>query len=204
MVITNDEEIYWNAKRFADRGKPFNSDAKRNLFLGLNYRMTEIEAVIGRVQLQKLGGVLARRRALAAELAERISDLKTVRMGTIIPGAVSSYWLLLLRVDADRLTVDKERFALAVAAEGVPIDPHYDYIVYETPWIRNRANYGDSGCPWTCPFYGKEVVYEGSCPGARRAVDAHVILHWHEGLSSREVEHMALALHKVEGAYLRQ
>jgi len=24
MVITNDEELYWNAKRFADRGKPFN------------------------------------------------------------------------------------------------------------------------------------------------------------------------------------
>jgi len=42
MVIANDEKLYWNAKRFADRGKPFNSDNPTNLFLGMNYRMTEL------------------------------------------------------------------------------------------------------------------------------------------------------------------
>ena len=203
MVITNDEEIYWNAKRFADRGKPFGSEESKNLFLGLNYRMTEIEAVIGRVQLGKLDQVLSRRRALAAELADRISDLRAIRLGTIIPGAVSSYWFLLLHVDADLLTVTKERFALATAAEGVPISPHYDWIIYETPWFRRRATYGKSGCPWTCPYYGREVAYEGSCPNARRAVDAHAVLHWHEGYTSREIEDFASALHKVEAAYLK-
>ena len=61
MVITNDEKLYWNAKRFADRGKPFNSDDSTNLFLGLNYRMTELQAAIGRVQLQKLRSSVRRR-----------------------------------------------------------------------------------------------------------------------------------------------
>lgn len=44
MVITNNEKLYWNAKRFSDRGKPFNSEEKTNLLLGLNYRMTELQA----------------------------------------------------------------------------------------------------------------------------------------------------------------
>lgn len=131
MVITNNEEYYWNAKRFADRGKPFHSDQKKNLFLGLNYRMTELEAAIGREQLKKLDGVLAQRRQLAAQLAERIADLRAVRLGKVIPGATSSYWLMLLAVDAERLTVSKEQFARAVAAEGAPVDPHYDWIIYE-------------------------------------------------------------------------
>ncbi|RLF39126.1 MAG: aminotransferase, partial [Thermoplasmata archaeon] len=61
MVITNDEKLYWNAKRFADRGKPFGSDNPTNLFLGLNYRMTELQAAIGRVQLQKLRSSVRRR-----------------------------------------------------------------------------------------------------------------------------------------------
>ncbi len=203
MVITDDEEIYWNAKRFADRGKPFNSAEEKNLFLGLNYRMTEIEAVIGRVQLGKLNQSLERRRALAADLAEQIADMKAVRMGFVIPEAISSYWLLLLYVDTSLLTVSKEQFALAVASEGAPIDPHYDWIIYETPWFRNRANYGKSGCPWTCPFYGKEVVYEGSCPNARRAIDTHIIVHLHECYTSRDIKDMALALHKVESEYLK-
>jgi perosamine synthetase len=203
MVLTRNEELYWNAKRFADRGKPFNSPEKKNLFLGLNYRMTELEAVIGRVQLRKLDANLARRRALAAELAAAIADLKAVRMPTIIPGAVSSYWLMLLRIDTSLLKVSKVEFVQAVAAEGIPIDPHYDWIMYETPWIRQRANYGRSGCPWTCPFYGREVEYEGSCPNARRAIDAHMVLPWHECLTSREVQDIAAALHKVEAAYLK-
>ncbi len=203
MVITNNEELYWNAKRFADRGKPFNSSERKNLFLGLNYRMTEIEAALGRVQLRKLDSVVVHRRVLASELGRRIADLRAVRMGKVIPGAVSSYWLMLLRVDVEALKVTKEQFALAVAAEGIPIDPHYDWIIYETPWIRNRANYGRSGCPWSCPYYGKEVIYEGSCPNARRAIDAHIVLHWHEGLTLREIEDIAAALHKVEAAYLK-
>jgi perosamine synthetase len=203
MVITNNEGYYWNAKRFSDRGKPFNSAERKNLFLGLNYRMTEIEAVIGRVQLQKLEGVVTTRRALAADLAAQIADLRTVRVGRVIPGAVSSYWLLLLHIDPSKLTVTKEQFARAAAAEGIPIDPHYDWIAYETPWIRQRANYGASGCPWTCPYYGREVEYEGSCPNARVAIDAHMILPWHECLTSREVADISAVLHKVEAAYLQ-
>jgi len=202
MVITNDETLYWNAKRFADRGKPFNSDETRNLFLGMNYRMTEIEAAIGRVQLRKLDGVTAKRRALVKELGERIADLHAVRLGTIIPDAVSSYWLVLMHVDESRLSVNKEQFSSAVAAEGVPIDPHYDYIVYEGPWFRERATYGRSACPWTCPHYDHDVQYEHSCPNARRAIDAHAILHVHECYTTREIDDIARALQKVERAYL--
>ncbi|MBM3189424.1 MAG: DegT/DnrJ/EryC1/StrS family aminotransferase, partial [Chloroflexi bacterium] len=203
MVITDNEELYWNAKRFADRGKPFNSSEKKNLFLGLNYRMTEIEAVIGRCQLRKLDTVLARRRKVVAALGEAISELQAIRLGTVIPDAVSSYWLVLLHVDAACLTVSKERFALAAAAEGAPMDPHYDWIVYESPWFRTRATYGCSGCPWTCPFYGRDVAYEGSCPGARAGIDSHMVLHIHEGYGDQEVEDIAAALAKVEQAYLR-
>ena len=204
MVITNDESIYWDAKRFADRGKPFNSLESKNLFLGLNYRMTEIEAVIGRVQLGRLPDVIARRRALAAELADAIADLQAIRIGKVIPNAVSSYWFLLLRIDCSRLSKTKEQVAAAIAAEGIPINPHYDWIVFESPWFRHRATYGDSQCPWSCPHYGKEIEYADSCPNARRAIDTHMVLSWHEGLSSGEIADIAAALHKVEAAYLRR
>jgi len=203
MVITNTEHLYWNAKRFADRGKPFNSDETRNLFLGLNYRMTELEAVMGRVQLERLDDIVGARRLRARQLEERIADLKSVRMRTLFPDTVSSYWLMLMHLDPSVLFVDKETFVRACLAEGIPMDPHYDYIAYENPWFRERATYGKSGCPWTCPFYGQEVAYEGSCPGARVAIDSHFIMPWHECLTEREVDDIATALRKVEQAYLR-
>jgi perosamine synthetase len=204
MVITNDEELYWNAKRFADRGKPFNSPEKKNLFLGMNYRMTEIEAAIGRAQLKKLAAVVAQRRARVAELAVALTDLRSVHMPTIIPGAVSSYWFLLMHLDTSLLTVDKEQFARAMAAEGLPVSASYDFIVYESPWFEERATYGQSGCPWTCPFYGREVVYEGTCPNARRAIDAHLFVAWNECYTAREVQDLAEAFRRVEAAYLKK
>lgn len=203
MVITNDETLYWNAKRFADRGKPFNSDESKNLFLGLNYRMTEVEAVIGRTQLGRLSDIVHRRQELATALGERIAGLQTVSMGHVIPKARSSYWLLLLRFRAENAAVPKAQFARAVAAEGIPVDPHYDWIIYETPWFRDQANYGTSGCPWTCPYYGREVTYEGSCPDARRAVDNHMVLRWHEGYTAEEIDAIAAALTKVDAVYRR-
>lgn len=202
MVITNDEALYWQAKRFADRGKPFGSTATSNLFLGLNYRMTELQATIGRVQLGRLEGVLERRRALVAALGERIGDLQALRLGKVIDGATPSYWFILLRVEAEALAVSKADLARALAAEGIPCDAAYDHIVAEADWIRQRATYGASQCPWTCPLYGREITYEGTLPDARLAIDRHMVLRLHEGCTMQEVDDMAAALHKVEAAYL--
>ncbi|MFO7916471.1 MAG: DegT/DnrJ/EryC1/StrS family aminotransferase [Anaerolineae bacterium] len=201
MVVTDDEEIYWNAKRFADRGKPFNSEATGNLFLGLNYRMTEIEAAIGRVQLKKLSGIVEKRRGLVASLEERMADLEAVHLGKVIEGARPSYWFLLIRVEDEKLSVSKDEYAEAVAAEGMPVAARYDFLMYETPWIRDRQTYGQSGCPWTCPLYGREIEYEGSCPGAREAIEHHMVLHLHEGFGEQEIEDIASALQKVERHY---
>lgn len=43
--------------------------------LGFNYRMTDIQAAVGRVQLRRLPGLLERRRALAERYAEALVDV---------------------------------------------------------------------------------------------------------------------------------
>jgi dTDP-4-amino-4,6-dideoxygalactose transaminase len=46
--------------------------------LGFNYRMTDVQAAIGREQLRRLPEILARRRELAARYHERLDDLPLV------------------------------------------------------------------------------------------------------------------------------
>ena len=204
MMITDDEELYWNAKRFADRGKPFGTTAEGNIFLGNNYRMTELEAAIGRVQLRKLPKIVEARRRFVARLEKEMKDLETVRLGKVIEGAVSSYWFVFLRVYESRLKVTMEEFGRAVRAEGIPVGGKYDHLVYEKPWIRDRRTYGDSQCPWVCPFWGGTIKYEGSCPNARRAIDTHLVLPIHECYTDREAMDIAEALRKVESHYIKE
>ncbi len=202
VVVTHDEEMYWNAKRFADRGKPFGSDSTENLFMGLNYRMTEIEACIGRVQLQKLPGIAERRRQVVARLDKGIADCRTVRLGKIVEDTKPSYWFGRLRFDADRATVDKAQFTKALAAEGVGCSENYTTIMYTQTWIAERQTYGRSGHPWTAP-YGRNIDYTGCCPNAEHARAAHIMLAWHEDLGQAEADLMAEAIRKVDAAYAK-
>jgi perosamine synthetase len=165
--------------------------------------MTELEATIGRVQLRKLPAMVRRRRSLVAQLGERIADLGAVRLGKVIDGAESAYWFLFLKVDAAQLRVDKDTFAEAVKAEGLPVNARYDHIAYDAPWLRDRQTFGRSGLPWSAASNGTEIDYAESCPNARTAIATHMMVMLHEGWTEREVDDLATALRKVERAYAR-
>ncbi|MBI2191706.1 MAG: DegT/DnrJ/EryC1/StrS family aminotransferase [Planctomycetes bacterium] len=202
MVMTDNEEYYWNAKRFADRGKPFNLQVPGNVFLGLNYRMTEIEAAIGRIQLNKMADIIARRRTFIRHLQSRLTGLHAVRLYKVIEGAESAWWFGFLRIDTDRLRVTKAQFADALAREGIPCGAAYDYILAEKPFIRDRQTFGRSGCPWACHPHSR-YYQEPKLPGARQAIDRHITFTIHECMGEREAEDMTQALRKLETAYLR-
>jgi perosamine synthetase len=202
MLITNNEDYYWNAKQFADRGKSLNSPEQRNIMLGLNYRMTELDAVIGRCQLTKLPQFVARRRTYVDQVHEHIAALESVRPYKVIEGAESSWWFGLLRVDDERLTVSTHQFGRAVREEGVPCGNSYNSIIADEPVIRERRTFGRSGIPWTCAPHSREPR-EPRLPNARRAFDTHIAFRVHECLTESEARDFAAALAKVEAEYLR-
>lgn len=204
MVVTDDEELYWNAKRFADRAKPFNSDAPGNMFLGINYRMTELGAAIGRVQLQKLPQIVAARRRCAQVIGEALAAAGTqaVGMGKVIEGAKSAYWFIFLRFHAERCQVSKVDFAAAVAAEGVPLSPAYNALAMNNPYLQDRVTYGKTPCPWCCPYWGGEVDYSlDNYPGAVAGNENLMVLSIHESMTDADASDIAEALIKVDRAY---
>lgn len=204
MVITNNEEFYWNAKRFADRGKPFNSLKKTNLFLGLNYRMTQLQAVIGRVQLKKLVAVIKKRQWILKSLEQGMKELIAVKLWKTIEDAEPNPWFFFLHYDKDKMKIDQETFAKALQAEGIPVNAHYhnNKAMYQYIWIREKKSYGNSGCPWTCPR-AREINYTHCCPTAERALNDHMTLHVHECWTEGGIEDIIKALKKVEKAYMK-
>ncbi|MBM4078075.1 MAG: hypothetical protein FJ272_02360 [Planctomycetes bacterium] len=203
VVFTRNEELYWKAKRFADRGKPFNTDSKSNVVMGLNLNSNELSATIGRVQLRKLPGIVARRQKAAEGIRKGLQGSKALSLGWTPPGAQSAYWFMRIHVDAAKLTVDKSRFAAAVAAEGIPAFATYRHIPSEAKWWIERNTYGTSGCPWTCPLYKGDPNRAFPCPNAVASTDTHFNLSIHENCGDEEVRDIVAALLKVEQAYLR-
>ncbi len=201
-VFTRDEDLYWRIKRFADRGKPFNIDAPSNVRAGLNLNGNDLAAAIGRVQLQRLDDIVQRRRDFAAQVHVGLADLQAVSPGREVEDSEGVYWFLRFCVDADKLTVDKDGFARAVAAEGIPLSASYRYIASEAEWFRQRKVFGSSDYPWGLPEYKGDREATFPCPQAVEAVESHFIMSIHENYGDREVEDVLAALKKVEEAYL--
>lgn len=71
MITTDDPEIADRAARFIDHGR---TDGYEHADVGHNFRMTDLAAAIGTVQLERLDGYNAARRRNAARLTEGLAD----------------------------------------------------------------------------------------------------------------------------------
>lgn len=203
VVFTRDEALCWEAKRFADRGKPFNTDATSNLRAGLNLNGNDLSAAIGRVQLAKIGAMNDRRHAVAAQIETGIAELKSVRLGWQAAETEGVYWFMRFHVDAAKLTVDKDAFAAAVAAEGIPVTATYRHIPSEAIWFKQRKVFPGSDYPWGLPAYEGDRQAQFACPNAVAATESHFIMSIHENWGEQEAADVVAALAKVEAAYLR-
>lgn len=198
ITITSDPEFARRARLFADKAWPRDTLARTHLFLGLNYRMTELQSAVARVQLGRLYDVVARRRAAAQRLTDKIADLDGLRTA---PDAGTSYWQYPLFVDRDRAGADGRHYAKALAAEGIPANAGYlQHPLYLNPVFTDRQTYGDSGYPLT-PYASQEFEL-GLCPQTESLVldGGLVVIPWNERYSSADVDDIAAAARKVHAA----
>jgi len=89
MLTTNDDELDGRFRLLRQHGMSVPDTVRHAAshviaetypVLGFNYRMTDIQAAIGREQLKRLPDIVLRRRTLAARYAERLRDVDGVRL----------------------------------------------------------------------------------------------------------------------------
>ena len=219
VVFTRREELYWAARRAADRGKPFGLSGAQvaassaasvvaNTEASLNLNSSDLACAIGRVQLKKLPETVAARQRVAAAIRDGLAKRsKAVRPGWMPEGSEGSYWFMRLSVDARRLKVGASDFARALAKEGIPVAARYDGAMQGTAaWLNERRVFGSSGYPWRAPEYtarGGDPERRFACPNAAAVLESDFNLRIHERWGDEEIEDTVRAIEKVEGAYAR-
>ncbi|WP_284581446.1 DegT/DnrJ/EryC1/StrS family aminotransferase [Streptomyces sp. 2P-4] len=127
MVTTDDAARAERLRRLREHGMSVSAAqrhassrpvAESYLEVGYNYRMTDIQAAVGLVQLGRLDAVVARRRALAARYARLLAPipgLRPVRDPAHGEGNFQSYWVLL----AEDFPVGRDALLEALADAGI-------------------------------------------------------------------------------------
>jgi hypothetical protein len=131
MLTTQKHAVWERVWSFKDHGKSFDAVYHRehppgfrwlHESFGTNWRMTEMQATIGRSQLRKLPMWLNIRRRNAAILTEGFSGIQGLRL-TLPPENVGhAYYKYYVFVEPEALNADwnRERIMASLMAEGIP------------------------------------------------------------------------------------
>lgn len=143
LVYTENEDYYWRVRSLADRGKPFHSpdyDLRKPsefLFPALNFNLDELSCAIGLSTLSRLQETIEKRCEIARKIDVALAESSSVVFPCkTLPGCKPSLYFHTVGVAVDKLRVPKKEFAQAVAAEGIWINPHYDYVVSDWKWLQ--------------------------------------------------------------------
>jgi dTDP-4-amino-4,6-dideoxygalactose transaminase len=131
MLVTNDEAAWLKAWAYKDHGKSYEAVYKRHHpsgfrwlheSFGTNWRMTEMQSAIGRMQLRKLSHWVELRQRNAAILTQKFAPIPGLRV-TVPPEEVGhAYYKYYVFVELEMLRSgwDRDRIIEAINAENVP------------------------------------------------------------------------------------
>ncbi len=131
MIVLDSDEMYQQAWGYKDHGKSYDAVYRQehgpgfrwlhNSF-GSNWRLTEIQSAIGRLQLQKLPRWVQIRGEHAAMLSAAFTNLPGLRV-TIPPAHIGHAYYkyyTFVRPDSLRGTWNRDRILAEIVARGVP------------------------------------------------------------------------------------
>jgi len=133
MLIVRDKAIWERAWAYKDHGKSYDAvfqykDASGPMFrwlhesFGTNWRMTEMQAAIGRLQLTKLDNWVAKRRANAKILIDCLSQIPALRLPVPERDIEPAYYKFYAFIRSEHLKAgwDQNSIICAINAEGAP------------------------------------------------------------------------------------
>jgi len=131
MFVTDDEAVWRRAWAYKDHGKSWAATHESSHppgfrwlheSFGTNWRMTEMQAAIGRRQLLKLDQWIARRKRNALIMAALLKGVPGLRIPPTPDWAESAHYKFYAFIDPDQLRQgwDQARIIQAINAEGVP------------------------------------------------------------------------------------
>lgn len=193
MVVTSNKTHYERMKLFVDKGFMRKGWGTRAYgFHAPNYRMNELTGAVGRAQLKKVKGVVAKRARMGAKLTELLKNVDEIRTAPVTEGGKHSFWLYPVYVKAGNV----EPFAKNMMAAGFWCAAGYTgkpiYLCTES--LTAKKTYGTSKFPFDSAYVSRNYEYkEGLCPKAEATLPHLVTMPWDESWSEEKVAKAAEA-----------
>lgn len=187
-VLTNSEEYYKKLVLYRAHGITRDSELLEKeceggwyyeqVELGMNYRMTDIQAALLISQLDKLESFSNRRKEIVNRYNEAFAQIPEVTVQEEIPESDTTRHLYILRIKPEMLTINRKQFFDYMAAENICCNVHYIPVYYH-------------------PYYERLGYQKGICPKAEKLYDEMMSLPLYYAMTDQDVEDVIEAVKKI-------
>jgi dTDP-4-amino-4,6-dideoxygalactose transaminase len=142
MLVTDDEKIAERVRLLRNHGQ---HSRFHHIIIGYNYKMTDIQAALGIVQLKRLNWVLQKKKEAAKYYEELLLDAKGIQLPYVMPNATHTYMFYTVKFLGDGVRNSIMQFLAKRGIETVIAFPP----VHLQPFYRSLFGYNEGFLPVT-------------------------------------------------------
>ena len=183
VCITDDDELAYRLALIRNHGEAVVGSAQyKNItnIAGFNYRLTEIQAAIARVQLKKLDALNSKRLHMVQVLSSSLLSNPYLMPLEGTTRSQSTYYVYPIRFNEQKAGVPRDLFVRAINAEGALFYQGYSPPLYLQPVYQNRKLFKHN-YPFSAPENSNpsQVYKKGICPNTERLHYKEMIINEH-------------------------
>jgi dTDP-4-amino-4,6-dideoxygalactose transaminase len=178
MVITDDGDATSLMRALRNQGRAPGDTWLQHTHLGYNYRLDEMSAALGVIQMQRLEAMVTKRNQVANWYNQRIQEIQGIEPPHIAPYTTRMSWFVYVIRLAQRL--DRDLIAKRLGTAGIPVRPYF-LPIHLQPYMVERFGFREGTFPVTedlgqrglaLPFSGvmEEDQVEKVCQALRQVI----------------------------------
>lgn len=146
IIVTNDDKAAHFMRALRSQGRAPGDTWLQHTYMGYNYRMDEMSAALGVVQMSRIEQLLQKRQQVADWYEERLSEIHGVEAPHLVEDTTRVSWFVyVIRFDA---SLDRDTLAKELGERGIPVRPYF-LPIHLQPYMVEQFGYREGDFPVT-------------------------------------------------------
>ena len=138
MIVTNDDKAANFMRALRSQGRAPGDTWLQHTYMGYNYRMDDMSAALGRIQMDRIEELLNKRQQVADWYGERLAEIRGVNAPVLVPDTTRISWFVyVVRFD---LGLNRDAIAARLIASGIPVRPYF-LPIHLQPYLVEQFDY---------------------------------------------------------------
>jgi dTDP-4-amino-4,6-dideoxygalactose transaminase len=195
LVVSNDAALARRAYLFLNKSWGYGDPAPDHYFIGLNYRISELQSAVAVAQLAKLADVVSSRTATAAKMDQMLKGVPGISVPVRTPESVHTFWKYPLLVDPAIIPGGPPALAKELKLANILSAPRYiQKPAFRCQIFREQRTFGKSRWPFPLAQPSALDYSAERFPGTFEYLDRVLVLPWNEKYSPDDLNFLAASI----------